>query len=110
MAKRSNGLFTKLDAPLAGTAMGSCYVYHTAGPGVDLGVQIFMEGSLFLSNTAIREAAEVAGMVVNEEGIQLEADLAHALRKIEKLEAENADLREQLDAVGTAVANAVRKS
>lgn len=109
MALRDNGLFTRCDAPLAGTAMGACYINHTAGPGVDTGVLIEFEGTLFLSNEAIKDLAEVAGMNVNEEGEQLEIENAHLQREVERLTAERDELSNQLDEVSLVFARRVQK-
>src|SRR5258708_29689791 len=109
MAKRSNGLFTKVEHPLPNTARSGCIVYGTAGAGVDLGVDADAFGTIFLSNLAIREAAEVAGFVVNEEGLQLEKDLAYAEQRVSELLTENEELKTQLDAVSLVFARAQAK-
>lgn len=109
VAIREHGLFRKCESPSSDVAMGSCYVYHTSVPGVDTGVLIEFEGTLYLSNVAIREMAEVAGMSVCEEGEALERDLAEAQHTIEQLRAEKADLVEQLDAVSHVIAEAARE-
>ena len=75
-ALREHGLFRKVDHPSPDVAMGACYVYHTSGPGVDTGVLIEFEGTLFLGNTAIRELAECAGMNVLEDAVALEQEVA----------------------------------
>lgn len=106
MAVRDHGLFRKLDSPPPDAAMGGCYVTHDTGPCVDTGVLIEFEGTLCLSVNTIKELAEVAGMSVNEEGIQLEIDNATLQQACENLRAQVADLESQLEAVGLAVARA----
>lgn len=109
MAIRSNGLFTKCDHPLPGTAMGSCYVYGTSGPGVDLGVQIEFEGSLFLSNAAIKEAAEIAGFNVLEDAVELEQENAHLTRQLAEARTQLDAANEQLDAVSVLLSRAQQR-
>lgn len=97
MATRQHGLFRAVDRPSGDVAKGGCYIYGSAGHGVDTGVLIDFEGTLFLSDTAIKELAEVAGFSVNEEGqeletrnAELERDLEVANERIQELEADAA--------------------
>jgi hypothetical protein len=106
MATRSHGLFRQVPRPAADAAKGGCYVYGTTGPGVDTGVLIDFEGTLYLSNTAIIEMAEVAGFSLNEDGAQLEVRNAFLEHENEKLRGELAELNEQLDAVAITMARA----
>lgn len=109
MATRTNGLFTKVDRPLPGSAKGGCYIWGSAGPGVDTGVLIDFEGTLYLGNAAIKELAECAGFSLNEEGLQLEYDNAHLQRKVAELASKNADLEDQLNGVSALLARNVKR-
>jgi hypothetical protein len=104
MAQRTHGLFRAVEHPNNDVARGGCFVYGSAGPGVDTGVLIDFEGTLFLGNTAIRELAEVAGYSVNVEGAQLEVENAHLQHTIDELTAERDQLSADLDAVGVLLA------
>jgi hypothetical protein len=103
MAIREHGIFRLLERPAPDAALGGCYIYHSSGPCVDTGVLIDFEGTLTLSLVAIKELAEVAGMSVNEEGLQLEYENAWQAGRILQLEAERDTLLDQLSAIGTAV-------
>ena len=106
MATRTHGLYRRLDHPAADAAHGACYLSGDAGPCVDTGVSIYMEGSLTLSVNAIRELAEVAGFSVDAEAVEHEHQLAEQEHLIAQLREQNADLLEQVEAVGLAVARA----
>jgi hypothetical protein len=106
MATRSHGLFRAVPHPAGDVAHGGCYIYGGGGPGVDTGVLIDFEGTLFLGNTAIRELAEVAGMSVNEEGAALERENAFLTQRCSELVDQIRDLNEQLDAVSVVLARA----
>jgi hypothetical protein len=108
MATREHGLFRRLDTPAPDAAQGGCYVSHGTGPCVDTGVLIEFEGTLTLSVNTIRELAEVAGFSVDAEALQHEEDIAHLQHRVEELEAENAGLREDLNAVGRAISGSDR--
>lgn len=106
MATRDHGLFRKLDHPAPDAAKGGCYVTYGTGPCVDTGCLIDFEGTLTLSLGTIKELAEVAGFSVNEEGEELEKDNAFLKQRLAEKENEVAELSNQLDAVGLAVAHA----
>jgi recombinational DNA repair protein (RecF pathway) len=109
MALTSHGLYRKLSRPANDTAMSACYVCHKATAGVDLGVYISFEGSLFLCLNCIREAAEIAGFRVNAEGEQLEREVEWLKVQTQQLTSQLSDANEQLDAVGLAVAHAANR-
>lgn len=109
MAVRDHGLFRKLDRPASDTAHSGCYVDGSTGPGVDTGVYIDFEGTLFLSLSTIKELAEVAGYSVNAEGEQLEHDNAFLTRELAAARDLLAAYEEQLNAVALAVAHASQK-
>jgi hypothetical protein len=88
-----------VDRPPADVAKGGCYLNGSATAGVDTGVNIDFEGTLFLSNSAIKELAEVAGFSVNEEGIELERRNAELEHEIEELKALVTAQDEELQAV-----------
>lgn len=103
MAVRKHGLFRHVERPAADVAKGGCYITGSAASGVDTGVNIDFEGTLFLSDSTIKELAEVAGYSVNEEGMQLEIDNAWLVNENERLQAEVADLETQLTLIGVAI-------
>lgn len=104
MATRTHGLFRLVDHPSVDVAHGGCYVDGSAGPGVDTGVLIEFEGTLFLSLNTVKELAEVAGYSVNAEGAALEVENAHLVHTVEQLTAERDQLSADLDAVGVLLA------
>jgi hypothetical protein len=108
MATREHGLFRLLDHPAPDAAKGGCYVTYGTGPCVDLGVLIEFEGTLTLSTGTIKELAEVAGFTVDDEAFALEKRCAELELQNQLLTAERNELREQLDAVGLAVAHAAQ--
>lgn len=101
MALDTHPLFRLVDTPGPDTAHGGCYYSGVTGPGVDTGILIEFEGTLFLSLNTIKEIAEVAGFRVNEEGIELEKRVAE-LTKI------GIDLNLQLEQVEKQLADANR--
>ncbi len=109
MAVRDHGLFRKLVTPAADTAHSGCYICNNVAGGVDTGVYIDYEGSLFLCTNCIKELAEVAGMSVDVEGEMHERELEYLHHENTSLTAELADARDQLDAFGIAVARAQAK-
>jgi hypothetical protein len=106
MAVREHGLFRLVDHPSPDVAKGGCYYSYDTGPGVDTGILIDFEGTLFFSLNTIKEMAEVAGFSVNEEAAQLEHDLAFLAAEVERQNVVIVDLSAQLEAVGLAVAHA----
>lgn len=110
MATRTHGLFRLVDHPGNDVAHGGCYVDGSAGPGVDTGVLIEFEGTLFLSLNTVKELAEVAGFSVNAEGAALEIENAHLTHQVEELTAERDQLNADLDAVGVLLARANPKA
>ena len=106
MAVREHALFRRVDHPSADVAKGGCYYSYDTGPGVDTGILIDFEGTLFFSLNTIKELAEVAGFSIDGEALEHERQLAEQSRLIEQLEGEKSDLLKQLDAVGLAVAHA----
>lgn len=67
-------IYSRVESAQVGVdAKASCYIYGTPGPGVR-SVHIEGEGLLFLSDTAIREMAQVAGFEVDDSRkVELEA-------------------------------------
>jgi hypothetical protein len=108
MAIRQHGLFRLCDRPAPDVAKGGCYFSGDAGPGVDTGILIDFEGTLYLSLNTIRELAEVAGFSVNTEALELERQNAEFQKAIADLRIENGELKSTLDAVGIAVARAAQ--
>lgn len=108
MAVREHGLFRKLDTPAPDAALGGCYITHDTGPCVDTGVLVEFEGTLTLSLNVIRELAEVAGFSVDAEALENERVISEQQRQIEVLTVDRNELRDQLDAVGVAVARAAK--
>lgn len=106
MAVREHGLFRKVEHPHPDSAQGGCYVYHTSGSGVDTGVDIYGEGTLYLSDLAIKELAEVAGFSVNTEAIKLEKDVEEFAMALMYMRVERDALRAQLDGIGLTLAAA----
>lgn len=109
MAITDHPLFRLVDTPGPDVAHGACYFSGDTGPGVDTGILVEFEGTLFFSLNTVREMAEVAGFRVNEEGIELErqvAELAHNCAEYTRMIGE---LQEQLDdanrVIGAAVAH-----
>lgn len=109
MATRTHALFRLVDRPSPDVAHEACYVYGTATAGIDTGVIIEFEGTLFLSLAAVREMAEVAGFSVNEEGMQLEIDNAHLTVERDELKARIAELEADAEVVGSLLARAAAK-
>lgn len=96
-ATRQHGLFSKT-MPTWVHAKAACYVYETNTEGVDFGIIIEGEGTLFLSKQAIREAAEVVGLTMIDGVQELEEDLAYAEHDRDAWKAKYEALREGLDA------------
>lgn len=109
MATRQHALFRLVDRPSPDVAHEACYVYGTAGAGVDTGVIIEFEGTLFLSLAAVKEMAEVAGFSVNEEGQALEVENANLQHQLAEAIAERDDANEQLRVLGGVLARAASK-
>lgn len=108
MAIRQHGLFRLCDRPSPDVAKGGCYYTGDAGPGVDTGILIDFEGTLYLSLNTIRELAEVAGFSVDAEALANEQQIAWLTQQNAELTTERANLIEQLSAVGVAVALAAQ--
>lgn len=106
MATRKHALF-KVTIPTWVHAKASCFVYETAEEGIDMGVEIDGYGALFLSRRAIKEAAEVAGFSVNEEGAALEEENAWLQHELAETQSEAKALREELDTIGKTIARSV---
>ncbi len=108
MALTEHPLFRLVDTPGPDTAHGGCYYSGVTGPGVDTGILIEFEGTLFLSLNTIKEIAEVAGFRLNEEGVKLEQSNAYLMEQMSDILTVNTELKEQLaDAnriIGAAVA------
>lgn len=108
MALTEHPLFRRVDHPGPDVAKGGCYFSYDCGPGVDTGILIEFEGTLFFSMNTIREMAEVAGFRLNEEGEELEKRNAELSRLNGGLVAERVELLAQLDdanrIIGAAVA------
>lgn len=102
MGLTSHGLFTATSATSV-HAKGGCYVYGTPDRGVDFGVFIVGEGTLFLGKTAIKEAAELLGFRFDEEGRDLEISNAELERENQRLKAYVADLTRDLAVIGAAI-------
>lgn len=90
----SNGLFTRMPSAGYQHAKGGCYVYGTAGEGVDFGVIIEGEGALYLSRGAIVEAAGVLGLTYMDDALELEQENAYLSYEVEKLRTLSAELEE----------------
>ena len=103
MAIRQHALFRRVDTPPPDVAKGGCYYSFDTGPGVDTGILIDFEGTLFLSLNTIKELAEVAGFSVNAEGEAQEQEVEWLKRRVAELEEENAAYVENLKAVGAAI-------
>jgi hypothetical protein len=110
MAVRKHGLFRRCDHPSPDVAKGGCYYTYSTGPGVDTGILIDFEGTLYLSLNTIKELAEVAGFSVNEEAEQLERDNAFLTQRVLELEGKLLNAEEQLTAVGVAVSYAAARA
>lgn len=107
MALTEHPLFRLVDTPGPDVAHGSCYYSGITGPGVDTGILIEFEGTLFLSINTIREIAEVAGFRLNEEGIELEMQNAEYKRRNGELVDVNGELQAQLDDANRIIGAAV---
>lgn len=108
MAIREHGLFRRCEAPSPDVAKGGCYYSGDAGPGVDTGILIEFEGTLYFGLNAIREMAEVAGFTLDTEGIETQRRLAEAQYDIALYQWKVAELEASLNAVGIAVALAAQ--
>lgn len=109
MATRTHALYRLIDRPQEDAAHGGCYLTGSQGQCIDTGVLIDQEGTLTISVAALQELCEVAGFSFNAEGIRLEEEVARLGAQIVDLSTERDDLRDQLDAVGIAVARAAGK-
>ena len=98
---RDHGLFRKVEAPGTDVAMGGCYACYRSVPGIDTGVLIEYEGTLFLCNNCLKEMVEVAGMNVLEDAVKLERDLAMAQHALAASLQENEELEELLNTVAS---------
>lgn len=110
MAITDHPLFRKLDTPADDAAMAGCYVYHTTGPCIDTGINIYMEGQLTLGLQALREMCEVAGFRFNAEGEDLERENAELQHSLAERDARIAELEELLDQDAKLLASAVRST
>lgn len=106
MATREHGLYRLLARPAADAAHGGCYLTGAQGACVDTGILIENEGTLTIGLNPLVELCEVAGFSFNAEARKLEENLAHAQEANRLLIEQNSELRQQLDAVGVAVAYA----
>ena len=79
-AIRNHAIYRRLDNPPGDAARQSCYLTGVAGPCIDTGADIYMEGTLVISVAAVRELAEVAGFSVVD-GEKLEQENAHLVHE-----------------------------
>lgn len=109
MAVRKHAIYKHLPNPPQDAANASCYITGNGGSGVDTGALIYQEGTLFISDGALRELCEVAGFSFNAEALKLEEEHAFLTRENEELRTKLAELEADLDAVSRAMAR-TRKS
>jgi hypothetical protein len=98
MATRKHAIYVHLDRPPRDAAGQACYLTGNGSSGVDTGAHIFNEGTLFISDTALRELCEVAGFSFTTEGAALEVENAHLTHEVERLTAERDAAVADLDA------------
>ena len=108
-AIRNHAIYRRLNNPPGDAARQSCYLTGVAGPCIDTGADIYMEGTLVISVAAVREMAEVAGFNVVD-GEKLEQENAHLVHEVEQLKEKLAELNEELDAVARVSARKVRRA
>lgn len=108
-AIRTHALFRKVDHPQNNTYHGGCLVYGGRGAGVDTGIMVDYEGFVFISEQALKEMCEVFGFSFNEDGVRVEQENAHLSAENFRLLAENAEMNEQLTAIGIAISHAAGK-
>ena len=106
---RSNGMFTKMDQPNWRHARNRDYISGMATAGIDTGVIIEGEGILFIGRASLLEMAGVMGWHFIEDWAaderQYQEDLAWERRENERLQAENAALKADLETFGRAMAS-----
>lgn len=104
MTIRDDGYMRHLTEPAPDAARAACYLTGSRGPCIDTGILVDFEGTLTISDAAIKQMAEVAGFSVNEDGLELEirnAELEHNLASM-------TEERDQLLDDLTAIANALK--
>jgi hypothetical protein len=111
MTVRTHGLFQKT-MPSYVHAKGSDYIYGRNEVGIDTGVLIEGEGTLFLGRVALQEMGEVMGWTFVEDADEIarqyQEDLAWRDHEIKRLAEENAALTADLEAFGRALAGQAR--
>ena len=108
-AIRNHAIYRRLNNPPGDAARQSCYLTGVAGPCIDTGADIYMEGPLVISVAAVREMAEVAGFNVVD-GEKLEQENAHLVHENAQLIIRVNELNEELDAVARVSARKVRRA
>ena len=109
MAVRQHAIYRRLDNPPGDAARGSCYLTGQSGACVDTGADIYNEGTLVISVSAVREMAEVAGFNVVD-GVELEVRNAELERENKDLILKVNELQGELDALDKAVARNRKRS
>jgi hypothetical protein len=108
----THGLFTKT-TPSSVHAQEGDYIYGANEVGIDTGVIIVGEGTLFIGQTALREMLEVMGWNITVDRddtlIQLQKDLAFTEAERDRLAKENEELVSDLAAFGRALASQASK-
>jgi len=109
MAIRQHGLFSRT-FPGWIHAKSACYVYESNEEGIDTGIIIEGEGTLFLGRVAIQEMAEVYGFSIGEDGQKLEEENAHLIHENNTLREQVRALTSDLETFGRAIASARAKT
>jgi hypothetical protein len=109
---RTHGLFSRT-MPSWQHAKSADYIYGANEEGIDTGIIIEGEGTLFLGKTSLQEMAEVMGWEVRTGWQELERDyqetIAYLEHELELSRAQVAEQEEDLRAFGKVLARAAEK-